>query len=563
MTPSNEPTIETQVLIVGGGPVGLLGAQILGRCGIDTLVVEKHLQRLDAPKAHALNPRSLEICHAAGVPMAAIHAAATPAVEGGFVHMLTRLSDAPFGSLPYERQDDAVRRFTPWPLINIAQPRFEAIVEEQLEDAVAVTVRRGWEWQRCAFDTNGVRSTLIDRTNGATRHVRSRYLIAADGAGSSVRDAVGIPMDGPAELQHNMMIHFEADLEHLVVDKPGILYFLFGPQSSGALISYDRRRTWVLMHPYEPGRDATDSFTDVRCRSLVEAAIGTSIPSLRMCGARPWVMSAQVARRYRSGGAFLAGDAAHRFPPTGGLGLNTGIADIDNLCWKINAVIAGWAGEGILDSYELERRSVAQTNMSQSLGNALGFRAVFQALGYAPDLTVDAATFTARLHDPAARAAVDAAIVAQKDHFDSLRLQLGYVYGGDASAASTAPISDYTPQAIAGARLPHVWLADGRSILDTLHHDRFTLLAGAAGLDWEALTVSQPLSVLVEGRAFHCPDPTAIETLGLSGEGAVLVRPDGHILHVAASADVAARRSMTTALDTYSAMGVVNREGAT
>lgn len=558
MTASHRPSIETQVLIVGAGPVGLLGAQILGRHGIAALIVEKHLQRLDAPKAHALNPRSLEICHAAGLPMDAIHAAATPGAEGGFVHMITTLSEPPFGSLPYERQDDAVRRLTPWPLINIAQPRFEAIVEEHLTSSAAAEIRRGWEWQSCVFDTNGVRSTLVDRASGATQRVHSRYLIAADGAGSSVRDAIGIPMDGPAELQHNLMIHFEADLEHLVADKPGILYFLFGPQAAGALIAYDRRRTWVLMHPYQPHREPTDSFTDAHCHALVEAAIGASVPNLRVCGARPWVMSAQIARRYRSGSAFLAGDAAHRFPPTGGLGLNTGIADIDNLCWKIAAIEAGWAGPGILDSYELERRSVAQTNMSQSLGNALGFRSVFQALGYAPDLTVDAATFTARLHEPVSRTAVDTAIAAQKGHFDSLRLQLGYVYG----AASATPISEYTPQAIPGARLPHAWLADGRSTLDLLRHDRFTLLAGAAGVAWRALSAAQPLAVLVEGRDFRYSEPHAIDTLGLTGDGAVLVRPDGHILHVAGSADAAAQASMRTALDTYTAARPAAWEGA-
>ena len=531
--------LDTTVLIVGGGPVGLLGAHLLGRRGVKTLVAEKHLQRLDAPKAHALNPRSLEICAAAGLPMDEIHAAATAPADGQWVQMVETLSQPAIGVIAYERQDDAVRALTPWPLINIEQPRFEAVVERALCGWPNVTLRRGLEWREGLQLGDRVISTLVDRTTGETLKVRSRYVIACDGAGSAVRDAAGIAMDGPDGIAHFMMIHFEANLRAVVAERPGILYFLFGPGLNGTLIAYDIEKTWVLMHPCAPDTTET-AFDEAACRAAVAAAVGAPVTDLQIKGVRGWKMSAQVARRYRDGNVFLAGDAGHRFPPTGGLGLNTGIGDIDNLAWKIAAVEAGWAGPDLLETYEPERRIIAQTNMGQSLANAFRIRVLFEALGYGPDQTVDAQTFRARLTEPAARARVTDAVAAQKDHFDSLRLQLGFAYGDALREDDTLPISQFTPKCVAGARLPHAELADGRSTLDLVGPDGFTLLAGPAAGDVSALLrgSSAPVTLRVEGRDFALADGALTERMGLAPGGAVLVRPDGHILAIAAAAAV-------------------------
>lgn len=158
--------IDVPVLIVGGGPVGLLAAVLLARRGVRTLLAEKHLQRLEAPKAHALNPRSLEICAAAGLPMDALHAMATPALEGAAVRMVTSLVGEQIGYLPYERQDEGVRGLTPWPLINIAQPRFEQLVEQVAAGLQAADLRRGLEWTGCTRTGEDVVSVLHDRRRG-------------------------------------------------------------------------------------------------------------------------------------------------------------------------------------------------------------------------------------------------------------------------------------------------------------------------------------------------------------------------------------------------------------
>lgn len=544
--------IETTVLIVGGGPIGLLGAQLLGRRGVRTLVAEKHLQRLEAPKAHALNPRSLEICAAAGLSMDAIHAVATATADGQYVRMVETLSQPPIGVIAYERQDEAVRDLTPWPLINIEQPKFEAVIEAALQAAPNVDLRRGLEWKEALQLGDQVVSTLFDRTTGETVKVRSRYVIACDGAGSTVRDGVGIAMDGPDGIAHFMMIHFEANLRAVVADHPAILYFLFGPGLNGTLIAYDIEKTWVLMHPCSPDTTA-EAFDDATCRAAVAAAVGAPVPDLAIKGVRAWRMSAQVARRYRDGNVFLAGDAGHRFPPTGGLGLNTGVSDIDNLAWKIAAVEAGWAGPDLLDSYEPERRGIAQTNMGQSLANAFRIRVLFDALGYAPDQTVAEDVFRARLSDPECLARIADAVAAQKDHFDSLRLQLGFAYGDALKDDDTLPISQFTPKCVVGARLPHAPLADRRSILDLIDTTGFTLLAGPAAGDLSALSrqTRAPLAILTAGTDFTLPAGAWAERFGLTDRSAVLVRPDGHILAVAAEATPAALNALVTALSSY------------
>ncbi len=546
--------LDVPVLIVGGGPVGVLGAVLLGRRGVRTLLAEKHLQRLEAPKAHALNPRSLEICAAAGLPMDALHALATPAHEGACVRMVTSLVGAEIGVLPYERQDEDVRRVTRWPLINIAQPRFEQVLEQAASGLSSVDIRRGLEWTGCTQAADHVASVLRDRRTGSEQIVRSRYLIAADGAGSSVRDHLGIAMEGPEALRSNMMIHFEADLRHLVAGRPAILYFLFGPGANGVLIAYDLGKSWVLMHRCAPDSRQQD-FDEHTCLRLVHKAIGTDAVNVRIKGVRPWVMSAQVATRYRDGSVFLAGDAGHRFPPSGGLGLNTGVADIDNLAWKISALEAGHAGPGLLDSYEIERRGIARANMQQSVVNSMRMRELDEALGYGPDGTVDAQTFAARLADPASRRQVAEAVARQKDHFDSLRLQLGYIYGDAQDADINLPISVFRPRAIAGARLPHVLLEDGRSSLDLVAPDAFTLLAGVAGTAWRHAHPAWPVPVTVrlQGVDFGCKTDFAA-AMGLGPDGAVLVRPDGHILALAAAAGADSTRQLRDALTNFLAL---------
>ncbi|MEQ9004800.1 MAG: FAD-dependent monooxygenase, partial [Pseudomonadales bacterium] len=372
--------------------------------------------------------------------------------------------------------------------------------------------------------------------DGRSFELACSYVVAADGAGSRLRAALGIAMEGPEALQHYIMIHFEADLRELTAARPGVLYFVLDPGTSGVLIAYDRAETWVLMHPYDPAIHAQETFDEARCRSLVEAAIGAPL-RLTIRNISPWTMSAQIAARYRAGRVFLVGDAAHRFPPTGGLGMNTGVVDAQNLAWKLAAVLKGQAGDALLDSYEAERRPVAVVNAEQSLLNASRIFELFAAV-FGPDPARQTDHYRALAADPAASAELRAAIEAQRPHFDSLNLQLGYRYHPGARADGSMPpagadvdISNYQPSWEVGAHLPHLWVSrDGErvSLLSLRDPAGFTLLAGPAAGIWSSAADAIGMHRVVADRDFSASRDWSSLT-GLPDSGALLVRPDGHI----------------------------------
>lgn len=530
--------IETQVLIVGAGPVGQMAALLLARQGVSSVVVERRLERMTAPKAHAVNSRTLEICESAGLSAESVRATGAPADEAGWVRFVSTLTGTDFGHLPYERQQDDVKDCTPFPLSNIAQPEFEALLEAQLDGCDLVTLLRG---ANCTSVDEAADHTVaaISFDEGGTESIKSRYVLAADGANSRLRTELGIALEGPADLQHNMMIHFEADLRPFIKDKPGILYFLFEPDSQGALIAYDLGKTWVLMHAFDPATTTPDTFDDATCIALVEKAVGAPLLDIKIKNAGPWSMCAQVAERYRQGRVFLIGDAAHRFPPTGGLGLNTGIGDAQNIAWKIAAVENGWADPRLLETYGEERRPVAQINTEQSLENSAKLFELFAAL-YGPDPEQTRTHFDAISKNPTKFPELVKAIEVQRPHFDSLNLQLGYRYNSQsvntpAVSVQAGPldISSYVPSTQPGIAFPHHWAKlHGRriSLLSLLPMDQFTLLTGPDGGVWVDAIEQQavPIKHLVESVDFDLDEDWS-ELTCLSDQGALLIRPDRHI----------------------------------
>jgi 2-polyprenyl-6-methoxyphenol hydroxylase-like FAD-dependent oxidoreductase len=512
--------ITTQVLIIGAGPVGMVSAISLAQAGIRCVMVDKRLDRLDAPKAHAVNARTLEICERIGVSAAEVRAAGASVADGGLVHFVDTLSGSCFGSLPYERQDEGAKQFTPWPLVNIPQPRFEAFLNARLTHCEGVSLLRGVSATQLEQDGAGV-TVVLNGDGFEALEVRSDYVIAADGANSATRDQLGIGLTGPEGLAHNMMIHFEADLTGLTREHPGLLYFCLSPAASGVFIGYQRDRTWVFMQPYDPGSQTRNDFDDATCRQLVEAAAGTALDDFKVRNVSPWTMSAQVADAYGKGRVFLAGDAAHRFPPTGGLGLNTGVADAQNLAWKLALVVKGAADAALLDTYEAERRPVAQINTHQSLTNSAKMFEMFEAV-YGDDPENLAEHYARACANPGL-AEIRQAVEVQRPHFDSFNLQLGYRYGEDV-APDDIDVSCYLPRFEAGDFLPLIALEDGPWLLGLLPNDAFALVTGPDGAAWQC----DDVSVFTEGADFK-PGDSFSSRAGLAADGALLIRPDGHI----------------------------------
>ena len=518
-------------LVVGAGPVGLMTAILLARQGLRSIVIERFKTRHGAPKAHALNPRTLEICRSAGFDMEALKSGATPAADGGWVRFVTTLAGEEIGVMPYERQDEQVREVTPTPLINLAQPLFEDFLLAEVARSPLIELRRGLSWAGYEQSGEAVTSLLEDTETQERTRVATRYVIGADGAGSAVRRALGVEMVGDSASQAFITIHFAANLRDIVGSRPGILYWIMQPPHTGVLIAYDIEHRWCMLYPHDPSVTPRESFTPEMCTEILRHAIGGGEHDIEIKHVLPWALMSQVADRYRVGQVFLVGDAAHRFPPTGGLGLNTGLQDAHNLAWKIAAVEQGRASDALLDSYHIERHAVAVINSAQSYKNAQRILKLQLALKSADG--DDAGALERRLRDPVAQADIQAQVANQREHFDSLALQLGFVYGPDGT--DIADVSDFRPRLVIGGRLPHAWLERDRTVvplLDLLDDRRFTLLVGegrASRLDHAALSSTTPVKVVVEGVDFSDPHGSLRHFADLAGGVAVLVRPDGHV----------------------------------
>lgn len=530
-------------LIVGAGPVGLIAARLLGGSGRSCLVVERRDGPLRHPAAHVVNARSLEIFRQAGLDMAAIDAIAQDPADAGHVNFVTDLAGELIGRLPFERQGPDCLHLTPTPLRNISQHRLEPLLADAVAATAGVDLRYSHQWEQTVQDDDGATSTIVDLATGGRMEVRSRWVLAADGAASRVRKAMGIEMIGPPSLQSFITIHVRADLRHHVRDRPGVLHFVMDPKRSGCFVAHDLDSDWVFMHSFDPAQESEDEYDHHRCAGIVHDAIGAEHPhdDLVVQSVGSWHMSAQVAERMRHGRVFLMGDAAHRFPPTGGLGLNTGVADAHGLVWKLNAVDDGWAGASILDTYETERQPVAHKNCAQSTANAMKIFTLVEALGLTTDPTRRGLLDT--LEDPAQQQAIEAAVDDQATHFDMLGLQLGYTYtegalagegpsDGDLGRDGEAPEAKDDPRVFAptgavGERLPHAWIDNATSTLDLVDNAGLTLVTLGAHDRWAAGAAAAVVPLAHVRVGAHDNVPT--NWCGLAGNGALVVRPDQHI----------------------------------
>ncbi|EMR63979.1 putative -dichlorophenol 6-monooxygenase protein [Eutypa lata UCREL1] len=346
---------------------------------------------------------------------------------------------------------------------NIPQPSFEQFVARELEKEAEVEIWKGASIVSCQQDNSTVTSVVEERATKRMWNVRSKHVIACDGARSKVREHLGIETDGENTYDTMMTIHFHADLRPVVKERVGMLHWIADPACSGFIIAYELGANHVLISNCDSRKYPVESWNYELARATVSAAIGKDIP-LEILSFRPWELSRRVAKEYRRGNIFLAGDAAHSFPPTGGLGLNSGIADVHNLAYKIAAVHHGWAGDSLLDSYENERRQIALVNSTQSIKNGKKIFSFLKALGTAgiDDVEASRANLEHSIHSPEKQEMIAAEIEGQREHFDNLGIHIGYVYG-DKTMPRNA--SDFTPKFGTGARLPHAWITfeDGKT----------------------------------------------------------------------------------------------------
>ncbi|MET8006947.1 FAD-dependent oxidoreductase [Nonomuraea glycinis] len=552
---------EVDVLVVGGGPVGLSTAVELSRHGISTLLVEKHAGTAIFPKARLITTRTMEILRSWGI-QDEVESAGMPREEFLAVGVGSCLTADDFVRSAAALQRDAPH--SPTYTFLCSQDLLEVILRRRAEKGPAADVRFGTAMTSMREVAGGVEAVVS--AGGRETLVRCRYLVAADGSRSGVRDRLGIKAEGPPVLGHMISIMFEADLGFLPPERRAALSFLRDPPCAVEAVDHGRR--WMVQTGYEPEEGGSPAdFTEEACLAAVRAAVGVPDLPVEILGVLPWLQQAKVADGFQSGRVFLAGDAAHVATPQGGFGMNCGIQDAHNLAWKLAAVLRGAAGPALLDTYTAERRPIAARTVDESLTNAL---ITFQMM-------------EGRL---SMREAVDQQ--AGRRSCEGLVLGFGYdsaavIPDGTPAPAPGDPYRVYVPSARPGHRAPHVWLTgpDGPvSTLDLLG-PCFTLLTANPSWSSAAHATTRrtgcaltPIEILPDGgapaatsratqedgahaatsRVTEYGGPYASATwateYGAGAAGAVLVRPDGHVAWRTATASDDPEHTLTTALTT-------------
>jgi putative polyketide hydroxylase len=483
------------VLICGGGIAGLTAALLLHREGVDAVLVEKHQSTSPYPKARRLNPRSTEIFRRLGL-IDAIAAAAAPLARFTSVLSGPTLADAAEPVLSEhmrERfaQGDTIPSLSPGPLLLCPQNLLEPLLAKAAEER-GISVRFGTELMSFAQDSDQVTATLRP-VDGEPYEVTARYLLAADGARSSIRTALGLPRSGRGHLADNLDVCFRADLTDLVQEKPFNLCQIDNRATSGALVSVNGTDRWV----YSTSNSAeVATLPDAAWRDLLRTVIGVPDQDVEILAQMPWESAMYVADRFTAGRVFLTGDAAHVMPPLAAAGANTAIADVANLTWKLAVVLTGRADPALLDTYDTERHPADYEVAERSS----------QVIGNVGDML-----------SPVTR--------GDGMRGDYLTGLFGTQYAEGAfipDGRDPAPLDHNAPGGRPGTRVPHAWVTADTSTLDTAGPG-LSLLRGPEGDSWTASADQLGL------KSTTVADPGWLEAVHLPADGALLLRPDAII----------------------------------
>ena len=505
MAPREEET--APVIIAGGGMVGLSAAAFLAHQGVRAVVIERLTGSSPLPRAAFFHMRTLEMFRSIGIETAVRTQSEREFVpDGGIVAMDCVAGRKLADIIP--SLNEGVEAVSPCQRLFLNQPSLEPILRSRAREAGA-TVLEGTDLTGVEQDADGVRVQVTGPQGPRT--LRSRYLIAADGGHSRVREVLGIPSEGRGAFSNSLTIYFRADLSPWLGGKLWSIVYVNNPVLGG-FFRMDRAAQvgfLAINIVGDPNRDpeaASNAAADVSERRLIELVRGgVGVPDLpvEVTGMTRWRARAEWARDFRAGRVFIAGDAAHQMPPNGGFGGNTGIHDVHNLAWKLAAVLNGHASPELLASYESERKPVGRFTVEQA---------------FARYVTRTAPWLRSR-HPPEPLA----------PDFD---IELGYLYG-----APEVHVDPRTTFGIPGSRAPHVWLLDGTRRISTIDlTGRFLLLTGPAGTPWvqAGRRLASKLGGLVLdayriGGDLGDPDERFAAAYGIGASGASLVRPDGFV----------------------------------
>ncbi|MEU9112520.1 FAD-dependent monooxygenase [Streptomyces sp. NPDC048483] len=518
MSPMVEDRIP--VLVVGGSLVGLSASLFLGRLGVRHILVEKHSDTSRHPRGRGNNVRTMELYRVAGAEQRIREAASVLADNHGILQ-------AP--SLTGEEQEWLFKEIDPGGGLARFSPAGWCLCSQNDLEPVLVQCAREhggdlrFHAELLSFDQDreGVTAVVKNRETGEHTTVLADYVIAADGPRSPSREQLGIGQTGPGDLFHNVSITFRAPaLAAAVGDRRFIACYLTNPEADGCLLPVDNAAEWVFHAPWHPdGGETLEDFTDERCIDHIRRATGVLDMDVEITGKAPWHAAERVAERYGAGRVFLAGDSAHEMSPTGAFGSNTGIQDAHNLAWKLAAVLNGWAGPGLLDSYEAERRPVASATSARASARSAE-------------------------HSHPGYAAAPGAGGGRQSGVLTVALGYSYPHGAVVNTDPELPVVPARMQLTGapGTRAPHMWVQRAGVRLSTLdlYESSLVLLTGPAGEPWRTAAAhaaerwSVPLPAYSIGTRPDddlAPEKGAdwAEVHGTAPAGAVLVRPDGFV----------------------------------
>ena len=514
----------TEVLVVGAGPVGLTLAIDLGRRGVRCTLVEKKAAPEFLPKMERCNARTMEMFRRMGLADR-IRAAGLDRNVPMDVYVALAMNEPPLLHLPYPSVADAEAQIAacadgsmprePYQLIS--QYTLEPLLKSAAEQLPCVTVRYGHEFLSLAQDT-GAATAIIRDPDGGEVEIGARYIVGCDGGSSLVRKELGIQLRGEGNLLRlHQGLYYAPDLfDRIPIGSgpgKGRHYHIADAQST-FLIMQDSTKHWTLHAVVDEPSQMAAQF---------ERTIGAPVPfDLLYVG--EWKQNLLLADQYGAGRVFLAGDSIHLMIPTGGLGMNTGVGDAIDLSWKLHATLRGWGGPNLLASYEIERRQVGDRNVGASRYASLGRRRWRSQ--YRPDIR-DPTPSGQATRDNLARVAN----VEQRKTNEMIGAELGYRYVGspiiwEEPGGPEQLFREYVPTTWPGARLPHVWLDEGRSVHDVIG-DGYTLLRlGGSAADTSGLE----RAMQARGAPFAEVTIDASAPRDVYGYDLILVRPDLHVV---------------------------------